>query len=237
MRAMRRRAARTCGRWARVAWLATAAIACPAVQAATAFIEGDAIYLERILPPPNARLIVALQDTARADAPAIRARQRVDADRRRAALCLAPAVRPAARRAGPADRARAHRDAGGSVDDDDAGRERRQRIDAAVAAPLDGAALARAADRSGVRRRRVRVGHHAGRDGGAAPTKTFSPRRRAMPIATRRCRHRCRRPSATACAGCRARGSAFERRPAATRAGRSTAAARKASSTGTAWRA
>ncbi len=58
-------------RWARVAWLATAAIACPAVQAATAFIEGDAIYLERILPPPNAKLIVALQDTARADAPAI----------------------------------------------------------------------------------------------------------------------------------------------------------------------
>ncbi|MEO6745480.1 MAG: lysozyme inhibitor LprI family protein, partial [Caldimonas sp.] len=35
------------------------------------FLEGDAIYLERILPPPNARLIVALQDTARADAPAI----------------------------------------------------------------------------------------------------------------------------------------------------------------------
>ena len=58
-------------RWARVALLATAAIACPAVQAATAFIEGDAIYLERILPPPNAKLIVALQDTARADAPAI----------------------------------------------------------------------------------------------------------------------------------------------------------------------
>ena len=43
----------------------------PPLHAATAFIEGDAIYLERILPPPNAKLIVALQDTARADAPAI----------------------------------------------------------------------------------------------------------------------------------------------------------------------
>lgn len=40
-------------------------------HAATAFIDGEAIYLERIMPPPGAVLVVSLQDTARADAPAI----------------------------------------------------------------------------------------------------------------------------------------------------------------------
>lgn len=40
-------------------------------QAATAFIEGEAIYLERIMPPPDATLVVTLQDASRAGAPAI----------------------------------------------------------------------------------------------------------------------------------------------------------------------
>ena len=40
-------------------------------HAATAFIDGEATYLERILPPPDATLVVTLQDTSRADAPAI----------------------------------------------------------------------------------------------------------------------------------------------------------------------
>lgn len=40
-------------------------------HAAMAFIEGEAIYLERIMPPPDATLVVTLQDTSRADASAI----------------------------------------------------------------------------------------------------------------------------------------------------------------------
>ena len=40
-------------------------------HAATAFIDGEATYLERIPPPPDATLVVTLQDTSRADAPAI----------------------------------------------------------------------------------------------------------------------------------------------------------------------
>ena len=39
--------------------------------AATAFIDGEATYRERILPPPDATLVVTLQETSRADAPAI----------------------------------------------------------------------------------------------------------------------------------------------------------------------
>ena len=62
---------RRSSRWLRAALVVAAAIGSSALEAATAFIEGDAIYLERILPPPDARLIVSLQDTARADAPAI----------------------------------------------------------------------------------------------------------------------------------------------------------------------
>jgi putative lipoprotein len=48
-----------------------ASIGCPAAESATGFIEGDAVYFERILPPPNARLIVSMQNTSRADAPAV----------------------------------------------------------------------------------------------------------------------------------------------------------------------
>ncbi len=40
-------------------------------HAATAFIDGEATYLERILPPSDSTLVVTLQDTSRADAPAI----------------------------------------------------------------------------------------------------------------------------------------------------------------------
>lgn len=47
--------------------LAAPAIGC----AATAFIEGDASYLQRILPPADAMLVVTLEDTSRADAPSV----------------------------------------------------------------------------------------------------------------------------------------------------------------------
>ena len=40
-------------------------------HAATAFVDGEAIYLERIMPPPDATLVVTLQDASRAGAPAI----------------------------------------------------------------------------------------------------------------------------------------------------------------------
>ena len=41
-----------------------------AAQAATAFLEGSAVYQTRMLPPPGAVLVVTLEDTSRADAPA-----------------------------------------------------------------------------------------------------------------------------------------------------------------------
>ena len=41
-----------------------------AAHAATAFIEGSALYQTRMLPPPGAVLVVTLEDTSRADAPA-----------------------------------------------------------------------------------------------------------------------------------------------------------------------
>ena len=40
-------------------------------HAALAFIEGEAIYFERIMPPPDATLVVTLQNTTRAHAAAI----------------------------------------------------------------------------------------------------------------------------------------------------------------------
>ncbi len=40
-------------------------------QAAMAFVEGEAIYLERVMPPPDAILVVTLENAARADAPAV----------------------------------------------------------------------------------------------------------------------------------------------------------------------
>lgn len=46
------------------------ALPCPAA-AATAFVEGDALYRERIMPPPGATLIVTLEDVSRADAPSV----------------------------------------------------------------------------------------------------------------------------------------------------------------------
>lgn len=42
-----------------------------AVAADTVFVEGQAVYRERIMPPPGAMLIVTLEDVSRADAPAI----------------------------------------------------------------------------------------------------------------------------------------------------------------------
>ena len=39
--------------------------------AGTAFVDGEALYRERILPPPDATLVVSLQDASRADAPSI----------------------------------------------------------------------------------------------------------------------------------------------------------------------
>ena len=46
------------------------ALPCPAA-AATAFVEGHALYRERIMPPPGATLIVTLEDVSRADAKSI----------------------------------------------------------------------------------------------------------------------------------------------------------------------
>ena len=42
-----------------------------ALPAWAATVEGEALYRERIMPPPSAVLVVTLEDTARADAPAI----------------------------------------------------------------------------------------------------------------------------------------------------------------------
>lgn len=39
--------------------------------ATTAFVEGEALYRERVLPPPGATLIVTLEDVSRADAKAL----------------------------------------------------------------------------------------------------------------------------------------------------------------------
>lgn len=55
-------------RWGSCLALACASQVLP-VHAAT--LEGEAVYRERIMPPPDAILVVILQDTARADAPAI----------------------------------------------------------------------------------------------------------------------------------------------------------------------
>ena len=41
----------------------------PAAHAATAFLQGDATYLARIMPPPDAVLVVTLEDVSRAGAP------------------------------------------------------------------------------------------------------------------------------------------------------------------------
>ena len=41
------------------------------VPAHAAILEGEAVYRERIMPPPDAVLVVVLQDTARAGAPAV----------------------------------------------------------------------------------------------------------------------------------------------------------------------
>lgn len=47
-------------------------IAClAALPAAATTLEGEAVYRERIMPPKGAILVVSLEDTARADAPAI----------------------------------------------------------------------------------------------------------------------------------------------------------------------
>lgn len=48
------------------------ALACAlqVLPAYAAILEGEAVYRERIMPPPDAVLVVSLQDTARADAPA-----------------------------------------------------------------------------------------------------------------------------------------------------------------------
>ena len=46
------------------------AFAFQALPAAAAFLEGEAVYRERIMPPPDAVLVVSLQDISRAGAPA-----------------------------------------------------------------------------------------------------------------------------------------------------------------------
>ena len=58
----------TVSRWSRRLALVCALQALPAYAA---ILEGEAVYRERIMPPPDAVLVVSLQDTARADAPAI----------------------------------------------------------------------------------------------------------------------------------------------------------------------
>lgn len=54
-------------RWGSCLALACASLVLP-VHAA--ILEGEATYRERIMPPPDAVLVIVLQDTARADAPA-----------------------------------------------------------------------------------------------------------------------------------------------------------------------
>jgi uncharacterized lipoprotein YbaY len=53
-------------------WRLCIALGClvPTAQAWAASIEGQAMYRERIMPPAGAVLVVSLEDTARADAPA-----------------------------------------------------------------------------------------------------------------------------------------------------------------------
>lgn len=53
-------------------WGGYLALACSlqALPASAAFLEGEAVYRERIMPPTDAVLVVSLQDTSRADAPA-----------------------------------------------------------------------------------------------------------------------------------------------------------------------
>jgi uncharacterized lipoprotein YbaY len=41
----------------------------PAAHAATAFLQGEATYLARVMPPPDAVLVVTLEDVSRAGAP------------------------------------------------------------------------------------------------------------------------------------------------------------------------
>ena len=54
-------------------WVRCLALVCAfhVLPAYAAILEGEAVYRERIMPPPDAVLVVVLQDTARADAPAI----------------------------------------------------------------------------------------------------------------------------------------------------------------------
>jgi len=54
-------------------WGSCLALVCAlhVLPAHAAILEGEAVYRERIMPPPDAVLVVVLQDTARADAPAI----------------------------------------------------------------------------------------------------------------------------------------------------------------------
>ena len=54
-------------------WASCLALVCAlhVLSAHAAILEGEATYRERIMPPPDAVLVVVLQDTARADAPAI----------------------------------------------------------------------------------------------------------------------------------------------------------------------
>ena len=53
-------------------WGSFLALACAlhVLPVHAAFLEGEAVYRERIMPPPDAVLVVSLQDTSRADAPA-----------------------------------------------------------------------------------------------------------------------------------------------------------------------
>ena len=59
---------RAVSRWGRRLALVYALHVLPAHAA---ILEGEAVYRERIMPPPDSVLVVILQDTARADAPAI----------------------------------------------------------------------------------------------------------------------------------------------------------------------
>ena len=53
-------------------WAVCLALACAlqALPASAAFLEGEAVYRERVMPPADAVLVVNLQDVSRADAPA-----------------------------------------------------------------------------------------------------------------------------------------------------------------------
>lgn len=56
---------------ARLARLAFAGALMAAAAAQAAIIEGEALYRERIMPPSDAMLVLTLEDTGRADAPAV----------------------------------------------------------------------------------------------------------------------------------------------------------------------